>query len=401
MLDSQILAASIASREAYNRVSPHISSKDLTPAVGFWYDLVGAWYARDRNAISVDVTALRALGESRIPNPKQRDSLLGAISELATAVSPDNTAQIALELKRRNTGLELAAAIASNDGKKASKLHKAYGELLAATELQVKKPQWQLAVSIDDLFEKVGSENRIPLAPDSLNGRIGGGALPGHHVVVFARPEMGKSTFSINAAVVLAVRGQRVLYVGNEDQIDILKSRAVSRATNMTWEEAQGNQERAIQLYRHRGAEDRLRFAQLANGSPAALREQIEEFQPSILVLDQIRNLHSDEDGMVQRLESNGQEVRKILLEYGLIGISVTQASGSAEGKVWLDMTDLDSSKTGLPGTADLMIGIGANSDMDTRQQRALSFPKNKLSSAPNAHEGIIVEIDKSRSRYK
>ncbi len=402
MLDAEILAAAIASREAYDRVSPHITGKDLTPDVGFWYDLVGAWYERDRNASSVDVNAIRALGESRISNPKQRESILVAIGNLPVAVSASNVAHTALEIKRHNTGLELAAAIAKGDTKRTQRLHVLYGDLLKATELGSKKrPEWQLATSIDELFSKVGNANRIPIAPNVLNQRINGGALPGHHIVVYARPEMGKSTFAINFAVQLAIRGHRVLYVGNEDQIDILKSRSVSRATQLTAAEIEQDLAKAIKLYRDRGVEDRLIFGQLRDGNPDTIRKLVDEYEPQILVIDQIRNLAGGGDGLVANLEANGQAVRRILLEYGLIGLSVSQAGVSADFKLWLDMGDLDSSKTGLPGTADLLIGIGATQEMLDRNQRALALPKNKLSSAANAHEGIIVEIDKSRSLYK
>jgi replicative DNA helicase len=402
VLDAEILSAVIASREAYDRIRPHINAKDLTPAVAFWYDLADAWYRQDKTAGSIDVATIRGLGESRITNPKQRDTLMGVIAGLPASPSPSNVVAVALELKRWNIGMELAAAIAARDAKKTSKLHAEFGELLSASTLQAKETtEWEDAVPIEQIFEKVGTANRIPLAPSVLNKRINGGALPGHHVLVFARPEMGKSTFAVNAGVQLAIQGRKVLYAGNEDQINVLKARALSRATNMTLAQAEADKDRAFRIYRERGVEDNLIFKQLKHGSANALREQIELIEPSILIVDQIRNLESDDEGMVQRLETNGQVMRELLLEYGLIGISVTQAGDSATGKVWLGMHDLDNSKTGLPGTADLMIGIGASAEMLTRNQRALSLPKNKLSSDEFSHEGLIVEIDKSRSLYR
>jgi hypothetical protein len=102
---------------------------------------------------------------------------------------------------------------------------------------------------------------------------------------------------------------------------------------------------------------------------------------------------------MTQSLENNGIAVRNMLLQYGLIGLSVTQAGGSAEGKLWLEMTDLDGSKTGLPGTLDLQLGLGFNEDLKARNQRALSFCKNKLSSEPGSTEGIIVDVNFSLSK--
>jgi len=402
MLDAQILSASIADRQAFERIAAHLSSKDMTPAVGFWFDLVKGWYARDGQAKSVDIPALAALGESRITQPKQRESILAVIKELPAAVSPDNTAQVALELKRRNTGLELAAAIASGDEKKTALLVPVFTDLRAATSLvsTVSKPEWQDAVPIRDIFKHVGRENRVPLAPARINSHIGGGALPGHHVIVFARPEMGKSTFAINEAVVLAANGQRVLYVGNEDQIDILKSRALCRVSGMSLTECEAAPDRAFAEYERRGLEDRLLFSKLSSGTVDALRRRIEEWEPTILVVDQLRHLESTEDGLVARLEANANAVRKILSDYAMIGFSVMQAGATAEGKVWLDMTDLADSKTGVPGTGDLIIGIGGNADMVARGQRSLSFPKNKLSSDSNAHEGVMVEVDLTRSKF-
>lgn len=402
MLDAEVLSAVIHSRAAYDKIKDHIVSKDLSPGVGFWYELVGAWYARDKAALSVEITALRALGEARITNPKQRETLLGTISSLPTPISPDNTATVALELRRHNVGMELAAAIAAQDGKKVGKLHEQYGELLQATTLDGKKhvDDWEDAVDIERIFERVGQEQRTPLAPNSLNGRINGGALPGHHIIAFARPEMGKSTFAVNMAVQLAIRGKRILFIGNEDQINILKARALSRVTMMNTEQLDTNREKAIAIYREKGIEDRLHFVRYS-GTPLGIRQRIDDYEPEILILDQIRNLESDDDGIVQRLETNGQAVRRLLLEYGLIGLSITQAGASADGKVMLDMHDMDNSKTGLPGTADLIVGIGGNAEMVARNQRFLSLPKNKLSSASNAHEGVVVDIDKSRSLYK
>lgn len=376
----------------------------MTPAGGFWFALIGEWYANDRLAKRVDSSVLAESGSKRIGNPKHRDMLMGFIDGLPEPVSPSNVAQTALELKRHNTGLELASAVAAQDSKKIAALHKAYGELLGATELKRRKGKWQLAADAADLFAKVGVSNRIPLAPDRLNTRIGGGALPGHSVVIFGRPDSGKSTISINLAAVTANKGQRVLYVGNEDQIDILKSRAMSRMTNMTMGEMEANQERALRLWRDRGGEDRLRFAQLINGSVADITEQVEEFEPTILIIDQLRGLQGDGDGMTQRLESNGIAVRNLLLQYGLVGISVTQANDRRQGysqkpPIWLDMGDIDSSRTGLPGTADLLLGIGFDDDMKARNQRAISFPKNKLSSSPDAKEGIIVELNMTLSK--
>lgn len=405
MLDAQVVAACLASREAYERVAPFLTKSDFTPAGAFWWELVRDWYDSDRTAATVTRSALEQLGATRITNPKHRESLMGFLNELPTPDSPANIASVLLELKRHNVGLELATAIASQDQKKVRVLLPQFDALMACTELRKDTPtQIAYAVSVEELFRKVDSANRVPLAPALLNERIGGGALPGHHILIFGRPEAGKSTFAINMAGSLVRRGKRVLYIGNEDQIDILKSRMLSRVTGLTWEEAERRPDEAAKLFRQRNGEDCLRMAQARHATANDLRKPIEEFEPEILVLDQIRNLHSDDENMTQSLNKIAIQVRGLLLDYGLIGVSVTQANDRTERHgqqppAWLGMADVDSSRTGLPAQADLMLGIGCDSDLQARNQRAISLPKNKLSSAPNSHSGFIVTLDTARSK--
>jgi KaiC/GvpD/RAD55 family RecA-like ATPase len=368
--------------------------------------VLAAWYARDPQARAVDAALLMQQGEAKITNPKHRDTLIEWLRELPDAPSADNVAQVALELKRHNVGMELAAAIANQDHKRTPALFAEYGELLQATQLQSKhRSEWQDAVPIEDLFKKVGSENRIPLSPLVINDRVGGGALPGHHIIVFGRPEAGKSTFVMNAAGSFAMRQVKTLYIGNEDPIDVLKSRAVSRITNMTWQEIEANKAKAIALYRKRGGEDFLIMKQLKHGSVDDVQRMLDVVQPQVLILDQFRNLQGDGDNLTKVMEKNAIKLRGVLLDYSLIGLSVTQANDRTERHgqeppMWLGMGDIDSSRTGLPAQGDLIIGVGVNGELDSRNQRALSFPKNKLASKSNSHEGMIVNIDKSRSRF-
>ena len=66
--------------------------------------------------------------------------------------------------------------------------------------------------------------------------------------------------------------------------------------------------------------------------------------------------------------------------EFGVLVISVTQAGDSATGKVYLDISDVDSSKTGLPASADLMVGLGADEAMKANGLIGFSLCKNKMS---------------------
>lgn len=83
-----------------------------------------------------------------------------------------------------------------------------------------------------------------------------------------------------------------------------------------------------------------------------------------------------------------------------MLGVSLTQANAGDEArpKVWLRDSDVDSSRTGLPAQADLLLGIGADDDMLNTGARAVSLCKNKLS---GNHEGFMVQFDYLRSKVK
>jgi hypothetical protein len=411
LLDAQLLAAAIQSRKAFEVFAPHFTVEDFSPISKFWYALVLEWYRTDKQAQSIDRSLLQELGHNRISNKKHEDSLLGFIRDLPEPPSADNVVRVALELKRHNIAMELASAIGSHDVTKQRKLLPVLQQLQEATELTYngRRTEWQDAVGVDQLFAKVGTENRVPIAPAQLNKKAGGGALPGHHIIVFGRPEAGKSLFSLNMAYGFTKQKKRGIYIGNEDQIDVLKSRYVSRVTRIPWQECEANPERCMKLFRQRGGEDYLVMSQLKHGTMDAVARKLEEDDPfDFVVLDQIRNITaSNEDGkMTTRLEIVGREYRELLLDYGLIGVSVTQGNdrtqkNGEEPSIWLGMGDIDSSRTGLPATGDLIVGVGVNSELRGRNQRAISLPKNKLNSEPDAHEGFIVEVEPAISRVR
>jgi KaiC/GvpD/RAD55 family RecA-like ATPase len=404
VLDAQLISAAIADRKAWDKIADHFTEKELSPQGGFWWPIVRQWYERDPTAPRISRELLQQQGEVRITNPKHRETLLGFIAGLPAADSPENIVQVALELKRHNVGMELAAAISNNDREEVAELLPRFTDLQQATALAGKRrAEVRYAVGFRNLRAKIGKENRVPLAPDSLNAKISGGALPGHHVLIFGRPEAGKSTFALNMAASLVYRGQRVLYLGNEDQIDVLEGRMMLRLCNMTQAEVDANYEAACQRAERR-AGDRLVMAQLSDGGINEVRELVELHKPNVLVIDQIRNLTSDADSLTKALERNAQDLRRLLLEYNLIGISVSQAGDRSSGygqqpPVWLGLGDVDSSRTGLPAQCDLMLGIGSDAELASRNQRAISLPKNKLSSDPDAHVGFIVELDRARCK--
>lgn len=400
MLDAHILAAVIADRSAYEQIHEFINTKDFSPATAFWWDLVCEYYGRDKNCATVDIPTLRGIGEKRITNPKHVQSMVGALDGLPNGVSAANIAGMVLDLRRYNLAAEFASHAMSGDRKKADKLLVALNDVWDKTEL--KKSEVEYAKDWNELDSVVGSHNRVPIGPKSLDTRTGGGALPGHHVLVFGRTEVGKSCFAINAAGNFIRAGKRVLYVGNEDEINVLKTRLRLNLLNRSQQWIDSHPIKASRLLAE-ATGNRLTMVKATPGSISEVEDLVAKHTPSVLVVDQIRNLSGPEDGMTQRMEGNAIRFRSLLGRHHLIGLSVTQAgdrsmSHNADSPIYLSTGDVDSSRVGLPGTVDLMIGIGGNRDMLAKGLRALSLCKNKLMSGAASREPLIVKFDLARS---
>ena len=161
--------------------------------------------------------------------------------------------------------------------------------------------------------------------------------------------------------------------------MDDVNMRLVNRLSGMTKHEVLADPARADQLARESGYE-RIIMKPMSPGSTREVTAEMEKYNPDILVLDQLRNLHVDEDNKVLALEKAARQARTWGQRYSCVVVSVTQAGDSAEGKAVLKQGDVDWSNTGIPGACDVMIGLGASEAQQQAGELMISLPKNKAS---------------------
>jgi archaellum biogenesis ATPase FlaH len=249
------------------------------------------------------------------------------------------------------------------------------------SRVETKEPSSLLDVLSPEYLEGLqeeGNDNEfIKLWPRVLNDRLDGGALRGHHVLVFARPETGKTLFSINLTAGFLHQGLNVLYVGNEEPAADYRDRIYGRLLKVGKAFVRDNRA-DVSAALARANIGRVHLAEAT--SFGDVRRSLESGSFSVVILDQIRNMRLSSESRTAELEAAGIEARSIAKEYNVLVVSITQAGNSADGKVYLEMGDVDSSKTGLPASADLMIGLGCDEPMKANGLLGVSLPKNKLS---------------------
>jgi hypothetical protein len=360
---------------------------------------VREYYDRDPGATSVDTELLSGSISRSLSNPKHRETFETLVRSLGTAdISPTNVLHDFKEVRRAAAGDRLASALAARaDTEKVSALVDEY-QKWDQFDVEDVRDTPAKGRSITDLVVHQQEKGLIEIWPQSLNNRLDGGLLPGHHMLIFARPEMGKTMMLVNMMAGFLAQNLTVLYCGNEDPQDEIILRLVSRLTGMTRYEIFDDPDLADQLARESGY-DNIVFADMAPGTPREIQRYVDEYDADVVLIDQLRNINVREDQFVQKLEKAATAARLIAKSSNVLVVSVTQAGDSATGKGPLDMGDVDSSNTGIPAQVDVMVGIGATPDDEATNRRILSLPKNKRS---GRHEfwpvGVEPQLSKMRS---
>lgn len=394
MQEQKILAALAQSREAWAIAAPSLTKDDFSPEGGLIYDLVNAFYEADTAARRADPEILAARADREIANSKVSDIVQAGLKKLGEAdVSAVNVAKEVVALRAHGLGLKIASILAS--GKPSRELPTLLTEYmdLSTRENITRESENEefIGLRAEDLVRRdFDNSNLLQLWPSALNEHIDGGLRGGHHVLVFAPTEMGKTLFVINACCGFLKQGASVLYVGNEDPAPDIMMRMMSRLTGMNKYEIKEAPAKADSILAKRNWE-LFTFANLAPGTFPRIHRLIEKYRPKVLILDQLRNIDVSSENRTQALEKAATEARNTAKRFGIPVISVAQAADSASGRTVLGRGDVDSSNVGIPGQCDLMIGIGANEEMEHQCIRILSFPKNKLS---GRHEPLTITID-------
>jgi len=375
-MEQKIISAALYSRGAYNTLYKHGVVMALSDVGKILWESIEKYYDTDESAQSVDKEILCA--KISMEYPKHEEMLNSAISQMEP-VSTDNLLALLIDQKLETNKLLLSQAFSSGKTSDIEPLLDEYHSLMSGQVDAEEESNVLIAPDIEAMMESRSEENRITLLPPQLNAAMDGGALQGHHIVIFGVTDMGKTLFILNMIRGWIEQGKRVLYCGNEDPVSDLIERFLVGLLNRDKFLIRKHWKKAQEAALKRGW-DNLIWAELSPGSLRDIRGLVERHKPDILVVDKIRNLHTGDKNFVRVLEVAAQGMRNIAKKYNILTVSLTQAGDSANGKTILTRGDIDSSNVGIPGTADLMLGIGATAEEEGRGVRTLSFPKNKIS---------------------
>jgi len=253
---------------------------------------------------------------------------------------------------------------------------------------------------IDTLIEslKDNTKFKFNLAPlkDKVNG-VGEGNL----VIVFARPESGKTAFWVNLVAGIdgfASQGAKVCALINEEPAIRTQMRLINAHTGLTFDEVRAD----MPLAKEKWAEIRqnINILDTVDWDLEMVDDFVKKEKPDILVIDQLDkvNVKGNFARTDEKLRAIYTGAREIAKRNNCCVIAVSQASADGHGKFNLTFDMMEGSKTGKAAEADVIIGVGYNNSLEDNQNvRSLAISKNKIT---GWHGLITCTIQPELSRY-
>ena len=262
--------------------------------------------------------------------------------------------------------------------------------------------QWE-DISIDALLSKNDLEAKWNFGIPSLT-RVVEGVNSGHLIEIGARPNTGKTSFHASLIASpggFAHQGARCIILCNEEGPHRVGARYLTAATGMTMHQVKENPQKAHELYSP--VRKHIDIKDASNRDMAWVESVCKTYKPDIVLLD-MGDKFARSQGFArpdEALKANAIYARQIAKSHNCAMFYMSQLSADAEGKVILNQSMMEGSRTGKAAEADLMVLIAKNPPIEGQDeegpQRHLNVVKNKLT---GWHGSITCNLDYKTARY-
>ena len=248
--------------------------------------------------------------------------------------------------------------------------------------------------NIDNLIDKLKDNTKwkFNLAPlkEAVHG-VGEGNL----IIIFARPEAGKTAFWVNLVAGIdgfASQGAKVCALINEEPAIRTQMRLINAHTGLTMDEIRADIQQANQKWAE--VRQNIHILDTVDWSLDDVDDFVQKEKPDILIIDQLDKVgvtgtFARTDEKLRAIYTGAREVAK---RNDCCVIAISQASADGQGKFDLTFDMMEGSKTGKAAEADVIIGVGHRDKMDTDERvRSLAISKNKITGWHGLKNCIII----------
>jgi len=257
-------------------------------------------------------------------------------------------------------------------------------------------------IDIETLLSKNDLEARWTFNIPSLTRKVEG-VNAGHLIEIGARPNTGKTSFHASLIASpggFAHQGANCIILCNEEGYHRVGARYLTAATGMTMQQIKADPSKARDLYAP--VKERIKIKDATGRDMNWVESICKSYKPDIVLLDMgdkfAKGGFARQD---ESLKANAIHARQIAKQHECAVFYMSQLSADAEGKVLLNQSMMEGSRTGKAAEADLMVLIAKNPPVDNQEeedtQRHLNVVKNKLT---GWHGVVHCELEYQTARY-
>ena len=356
----------------------------------------------------VGLSELQAYFFTKYPD-LDKDLYLGLFKTLSEApIDPTLGVALLKQIKARRQALKLSeqAFKFSNGNATFESITNEYEQFTDGTH-QAEEFEFvttSLSTIIEDIFRKPGLRWRL----DALNKSLGS-LRKGNFGFLFARPEVGKTTFLASEISFmleqLRVDHGPIIWFNNEQVGAEVMLRVYQGYFGIRLGQLKANPKKYEQEFKEK-TQGRFLLVDNANVDRSLVEKICRLLKPSLIVMDQIdkiKGFAADREDL--RLGSIYIWARELAKQYCPV-IGICQADGSGENQKWLTMDNVANAKTSKQAEADWILGMGHVHAEGMQFIRYLHLSKNKLMGDEDTisrmrHGRMEVLIEPEIARFK
>lgn len=387
MVEEQIIKLFCADKEYYSKYYKYVNLNYIKTNYTSHYKLfnsIDSYYNAYPDKESISTTELELQYNSNyLLQESERKELTLLVTRIFEAEITNKDAVVNLLSEHRRRGLAGDLAKLALDVEDGSATPDSLIEKFKDFEIdEVEDKGFDFQnMDLDHIYEEQENNPGLRWRLNWLNKSLGS-LRQGNFGFIFARPETGKTTFLASEIThMIKQTDGDILWFNNEESNLAVAERINQAFAGVERNILKGQQREAYRQQYKDIVGDRIKLIgnELTESTnPKVIEDILKATNPALIIFDQIdkiKGFKADRNDL--ELKAIYQWAREIAKKYAPV-IAVSQASGEADGKLWLTMNMVDGSKTGKQGEADWMLGIGKEAD-NTSRLRYFNILKNKL----------------------
>ena len=392
-------------KDFYVKNKSKVERTIFTNGVGNFYDTIKKAHNQYPD-IDLDIDEVSAL-HMDVYNPAltrvAKTNFLNLIDEIKNEKMPnENVADDILDSMYKRSLAHKIAVEATNIYNGGDASFNSIRGFIDEAENQVEEDGDAVTDDIGKLIKEIDADTQYKFGDIPDLRKLVKGVGKGNLMIVFARPEAGKTAFWISLVANrngFASQSIKVHALVNEEPAIRTQMRLINCWTGMTKEEIAVDVDKAKHEWNK--IKSNVRIVDTVNWDLDQVDAYCKKHNPEILVIDQLDKVSAK--GNFSRTDEKLRAIymgaREIAKRNNCCVIAVSQASADAHGQTMLSFDMMENSKTGKAAEADLIIGIGQQNIVDSEATlRTLCVSKNKIT---GWHGRIDCVINPFLSRYE